>query len=272
MPRNTTHIVPRISPFMWRWFTWYAQRFLRNHFHAVRLMRGSEPPTIPADEPLIVYCNHPSWWDPMTGIFLARHFWPDRNHYWPIDAAMLRKYPLFAKLGFFGIERESVRGAAMFLRTGVAVLAQPRACLWVTAQGDFTDVRARPVRLKPGLLHLAARLERGVVLPLAGEYPFWMERTPEALLRFGQPLRLCDHPSGEQFEAELTAAMDELATVAIARDRARFTTLIGGAAGTSLFYDAWRRTRAIVTGASFDAAHVPEADGGVTSQVRAERA
>ena len=252
---------------MWRWFTWYAQRFLRNHFHAVRLMRGSEPPTIPADEPLIVYCNHPSWWDPMTGIFLARHFWPDRNHYWPIDAVMLRKYRFFAKLGFFGVEKDSVRGAASFLRTAQAALvadgpARGNACLWVTAGGDFQDVRARPVHVKPGVTHLARRLDACVILPLAIDYTFWSEKTPEALLAFGPPIDVTERPTVETLRDALTATMDDLAAAAVSRDPARFTTLLHGAAGTSVVYDLWRRGKAALAGRAFDPSHLPVREAG----------
>ena len=256
---------------MWRWFAWYAQRFLRKHFHAVRMTRGGGPPMVAADEPLIVYCNHPSWWDPMIGIFLARHFWPERNHYWPIDAAMLRKYPLFGKLGFFGVEKDSARGGAAFLRTATAVLSGDRACLWITAQGEFADVRARPVLIKQGLSRLAARLERGTILPLAGEYPFWTERTPEALLRFGQPLSIPARPTQDELTAKLTQAMDELSAAAVARDPSAFITLHGGAAGTSRVYDGWRRAKAVMAGRRFDAAHAPDRSA-MTPAVRPERA
>jgi 1-acyl-sn-glycerol-3-phosphate acyltransferase len=257
---------------MWRWFSWYASRFLRKHFHAVRLLRGGEPPAVPLDQPLVVYCNHPSWWDPMIGIFLASRFWPERNHYWPIDAAMLRKYPMFAKLGFFGIEKDSPRGGAAFLRTATAALREGRACLWVTAQGEFADVRQRPVRIKPGLAHLARRLERGTILPLAGEYPFWTERTPEALLRFGRPLDAAARPSHDELERTLADAMVALAAAAIAREPARFTRLLGGAAATGAVYDAWRRARAFATRQRFDAAHADETGADVTPASRPERA
>jgi hypothetical protein len=252
------NLVPPISPILWRWFSWYAPRFLRKHMHAVRLVRGGEAPTVPGDQPLIVYCNHPSWWDPMVGIFLARHLWPDRNHYWPIDARMLGKYRFFGRLGFFGVEPDSRRGAAAFLRVAPAALSRANACLWVTAQGKFADVRARPVRIKPGLEHLVRRLDRGVIVPLAGEFTFWAEKTPEALLHFGRPTAVTDRPDTAALESALAGAMDALAAAAIARDPGRFTTLLSGAAGTSAAYDAWRRARAAVTGRRFDAAHVPD--------------
>ena len=254
---------PTISPFMWRWFTRYARRFVRRHFHAVRLLRATEPAaaSLPPGGPLILCCNHPSWWDPMVGIFLAQHLWPQRPHYWPIDAAMLRKYRFFAKLGFFGVEKDSRRGAAAFLRAATAVLTRgDGACLWVTAGGDFQDVRARPVQVKGGIEHLARRLQSCTILPLAIEYPFWTEKAPEALLAFGRPLRVSDRPDTDALREALTKAMDDLAAAAVAREPAAFSTLLSGAAGTSCVYDAWRRGRAMLAGRQFNPAHMPEAE------------
>jgi hypothetical protein len=65
--------------------------------------------------------------------------------------------------------------------------------LWLTAQGEFRDVRERPAGLKNGLGALLARVKKGTVLPLALEYPFWSEKKPEAHLAFGTPIIVKDH-------------------------------------------------------------------------------
>lgn len=239
--------VPRVHRRMFDVFAWYGRWYLRRHFHAVRL--SGAKPHVPPDAPLLVYCNHPSWWDPMVGILLATRFFPQRHPYAPIDAAMLEKYRFFAKLGFFGIQPDSVRGAVTFLRKGQAILASPRRALWVTAEGRFTDPRQRPVSLRPGVARLARRLDRGVVLPLALEYAFWTERLPEALARFGDPIDLAAHrglsaPAWQiLLESQLQQTMDALAVDAMTRDPRAFDTLLAGGAGVSLVYDAWRRLR-----------------------------
>src|SRR5207253_10605254 len=50
---------------------------------------------------------------------------------------------------------------------------------WIAAEGQLTDPRVRPLRLRSGVGHLAARVRQAVLLPLALEYPFWEERTPD---------------------------------------------------------------------------------------------
>lgn len=250
-------------PVRWEWlvrgFTKYAAKYVRRHFHAVRLSRSGF--AIPADgRPIVVVLNHPGWWDPLIGIVLSREF-RGYEHFPAIDAEAVRKYPFFTKLGFFGVDQQSLRGAAAFLRTATAILAKPNRAVWVTAQGRFTDVRTRPLALRSGVGHLAARLERGTVLPVALEYAFWRERTPEALVRVGRPLDVTEHPRlrGREWtariEAALTETLDGLNTDAMSRDPDRFTTLLDGRVGVGGVYDAWRRVAAWARGRRFDASH-----------------
>ena len=134
------------------------------------------------------------------------------------------------------------------MRIATECLAGQDTCLVITAEGSFTDPRLRPIRLRPGIAHLARRLPDAVVLPLALEYSFWNESKPEALLRFGAPVRPVA-PEGEKptvahwqhaLEAALTDTMDALAAASAARDPAGFTRLFAGTAGVGGPYDAWR--------------------------------
>ena len=254
---------PGTLPRRWHWlirgFRRYAVRYVRKHFHAVRLSKSGAAFPV-TDEPLLVVLNHPSWWDPLIGIVLSREL-PNREQFAAIDAVAVNRYRFFAKVGFVGVDTKSLRGAANFLRAGAAILSEPRHVFWVTAQGRFTDVRERPLALQAGVGHLAARLKSGVVLPIALEYTFWTERTPESLVRVGEPLRTSDHTglSGKQWaaliEAALTRNLDVLNAEATRRDPAAFTELLAGRSGVGGVYDAWRRLKAWARGRSFDPSH-----------------
>lgn len=239
-------------------FRWYVGR----NFHALRLSRAGRF-AAPPPGPLIVVLNHPSWWDPAVCTVLAEEIFPGRPAYVPIDAAMLDQYRMFAKMGYFGIEPRGARGAMTFLRTAEAVLANPDHMLWVTAQGRFTDPRERPPGLRPGIGHLARRLGRGHVLPLAIEYPFWNERFPEALVRFGEPIPLAETERSARdwtaaIEDALARTQDGLAGQAMRRDPAEFDMLVGGRVGVGGVYDLWRRLRAGFAGRVFRPGHMPE--------------
>jgi len=137
--------------------------------------------------PLVIYANHPSWWDPLIALVVWRRLLPDRTPYAPIDADMLKKYAFFKRLGFFGVDKESLVGARRFLRIGRELLARPDTLLLITPQGRFADVRNSATGFESGLAHLAITAPDAVYLPLAMEIAFWEEKRPEVLLRFGTP-------------------------------------------------------------------------------------
>ena len=202
-----------------------------------------------APSPLVVYANHSSWWDPMVSILLAQILLPSRNHYAPMDATALAKYPILRRIGIFPVEMSSPRGAAQFLRTSQAILASG-GVVWITPQGRFADPRS-PLQFKPGLGALATRIEGLTLLPLAIEYTFWDERLPETLLRFGTAVTVpSDAPASaatELLEHALTETMQVLQKDAVARDPRAFRVLLTGKRGTGGLYALGRRVRSVFT-------------------------
>lgn len=260
-PSSRMTDLPDLAPGLVALFSRYGAGYLARQFHAVRLSRAARPDlTSLRARPLIVYLNHPSWWDPLMCLLLARRIFPERRHFGPMESAALEKYKFFLKLGFFGIEPGTARGARRFLEVSQGLLAQSDTALWITAGGHFADPRERPVRLRSGLGALVRRLDDVSILPLALEYPFWEERFPEALARFGEVLHVQggDHDASgwtELLEERLAATQDALAAEALARDPARFEVLVGGRAGVGGVYDLWRRFRARLRGQAFQPEH-----------------
>ncbi len=213
----------------------------------------------PSGRPLIICTNHPSWWDPAFFILLQTKLLPGRRGFGPMDAKALGKYRLLERMGVFGIELESRRGAARFLEACGRVLAEPSNVLWITAQGEFFDVRARPIKLRGGIAHLLRRVPEATVLPLALEYTFWNEGKPEALARFGAPIDAGRSRSVAEWTSELEAALtrtaDELARDSQARDPRLFVRLLAGSAAVGPVYGAYRRIRAVLTGQKIDVSH-----------------
>jgi 1-acyl-sn-glycerol-3-phosphate acyltransferase len=210
---------------------------------------------------VVVFFNHPSWWDPLVALFLAQHLMPERRHYGPIDAEALGRYRFFKHLGFFGVTPGTRYGAATFLRVSQAILRQPQSVLWMTPEGRFSDPRQQPVQLQPGLGALARRVDGVVFVPLALEYVFWEERFPEVLLRFGEAISMSLESAREiaahtqQFAQRLQATQAALAHEACRRDPADFEILLRGRAGVGGLYDTWRALRSRWRGESFRRAH-----------------
>ena len=250
-------------------FERYLRFFFRRHFHALRFAGAAHWQH--SGRPLVVCLNHPSWWDPLTSILLSRTLDPAADHYAPMDAAAFGRYGILRRLGLFPVEQGTTRGAAQFLRGAAAVLADARAVLWITPQGSFTDVRSRPLALRPGLDTLLRRYPEITVLPLALEYVFWDERLPEALALLGEPVVLHDGltPRGERggdaVASALAAAQDVLSGMATRRDPSLFpVTVVAGSAGTSGIYGAWQRLRARLQGRRFHPEHASLARAGKT--------
>ena len=239
----------------------YFERFFKRHMNALRLARWGEPSLRAQSAPVVVYSNHPAWWDAAVYILAADRLLPGYQSYAPIDAEMLRRYGVFGRIGAFGVDLDSARGAAAFLRAGADILSQPRRALWITAQGRFGDVRERPLGVKAGVARLPELAPDCIVLPLAIEYSFWMERGAEACIAFGAPMLGRDLVALERearrrhLEEALTATLDRLSADVQSRDPARFRSVLQGRAGVGGIYDAWRRLASVLRGRAFDPSH-----------------
>jgi hypothetical protein len=241
-------------------FSLYLRWYIGRHFHGLRIANSHRFPR-EVNGPLIVYLNHPSWWDPLTCIMISRRFLPMADHYAPMDEAALERYGFFARLGLFPVELETHRGAMQFLRSAGKVLSTPNSVLWLTPQGKFADARAQPPIFKEGLATVLHPLPEATLVPLAIEYVYWDERLPEILVNPGNPVRI--HHSDEfaaggangLLAAALSAAQEELAALAVTRDAANFEAIVSGGAGIGVFYDLWRRVRSGARGERYEPEH-----------------
>lgn len=255
------HEMPQISPLTLRFFRRVVRRYFRQHFRAVQAQHAARLRNLTG--PIVIFGNHTSWWDPMLVVLLGELLLPERQHYAPMDGRALDQYPILRKLGIFPIEMATPRGAARFLSTSEAVL-QGGGVLWLTPQGRFADPREFPLAFKPGLGALALRIPEASLVPLAIEYPFWDERLPEALLHFGEALRVTPEVTTSQatreLEDALTTCMLALQTASISRDPAQFQTLLTGTRGTGGAYSVVRRVNALLHGKRAPLDHTDRGD------------
>ena len=259
-PVDSTDI-PNVSSRLVYWFDWYLQRYFPKHFHAFAVSNTAVVESIEPDQPLIVYINHASWWDPLVALVLARRHFASHSLYAPIDAAALEKYPFMQRLGFFPVQQDSLHGAGQFLRAARKILRMPGSSIWLTPEGQFADPRTRDLSFQPGLAHLASKLDRGVLLPVAVEYPFWEERLPEVLVRFGEPIDVSQHTALDKegwqstLERGLRETQSKLEHDSVSRNGDQFEILISGQSGVFWLYDAIRRVRSWLTGIPLEKAH-----------------
>ena len=251
-------VIRRHSPRVTRVFNIYVRRMLVKKFDGVRILNKTPLP-VPAGRSVIFYSNHPGWYDPLIMTLVAESYLPQHMAFGPMDADALKKYSFMKKIGTFGVERDSARGAARFLQVSRGILAMPGMAMMITPQGEFTDVRSRPVEFKPGLARLAADCG-AIIQPFASEFIYWDEPRPEILLNFGSQIDTRDEVLETdawktRLERELGKVQDELALAAMARDRGLFVTFIEGKRGVNPIYDHWRYLKALIQGEKFSAGH-----------------
>ncbi len=258
---NPPAALPPIARRQLGWFTQYVGFYLKRNFHGIHLLTLTPLDSL-GDWPLLVCLNHPSWWDPLMGAYLSQKCFKVRDNYAPIAAAGLAKYQFFERIGFFGINPATRAGASKFLALGEAALVDGKnSALWVTPEGQFTDVRQRPIHIQSGVGHLTQRLKRVAMLPLALEYSFWNERYAEAFACFGQPVFIEDGASRSAkewnacFQSALETTLDHLSAKVQLRDPSAFEPLLAGNAGVGGPYDLWRGLKARLRGKKFEPEH-----------------
>ncbi len=240
-------------------FSIYLRWYMRRHFHALRVANAGRIPV--QAQPLILFANHASWWDPLTAMLLAQTVLPEREHYAPMDETALAHYGIFRPMGFFPIDNASAHGAGQLLRAGYQILARPGAVLWITPESQFQDVRKRPIVFRPGLGALMNRTGKLTCVPVAIEYVYWNERLPEILVNVGEPLEIADGTVEDArtwtnlLSYAMAATLDELAMLAMERDPEAFETILSGASGVGGVYEMWKRFSCAITGRPYHQDH-----------------
>ena len=90
------------SPLMVAFFARIMTQTVARDFHAVR--GSGELPEAPASRPVVIYANHPSWWDTALFVVLTSRCFPGRQGYGPIDVEALARYWFMSRIGLFGVE------------------------------------------------------------------------------------------------------------------------------------------------------------------------
>ena len=240
-----SRVIARRSPLLVRLMAALFAYDLAASFQAIRLL-GASPRV---DGPLVVFSNHPSWWDAELYAWLAATQFGDRRAFAAMDEAKLARYPVLKRLGAFPTRSGTFRGASAFLIAAERILEAPDTVLFVAAEGRFRDVRDRPIRLMPGLAHLARRMPGATFVPLAIDYCLWNERRPNLLLRFGAPMSAAEwagwstRATTARLAAALTETMSTLEEAARSREPRRFTTLLAGRSGLAGLLGSWRALR-----------------------------
>jgi 1-acyl-sn-glycerol-3-phosphate acyltransferase len=213
-----------------RWFrAWFAGRvraMLTGRFEAVRVCGLERLRAAVRAGPVLVVCNHVSWWDPLVALFVTELVVPC-DSYALMDAANLRRLPFFALIGGFGVDLTSPSDGAASMRYAVKLLKNPGALVWVFPQGRERPPTVRPLEFRPGSAEIA-RLAKAVTVPVALRYEFAERERPYLYVHVGEPIAVERDVARalETHEKRVLEGLGDIDTSLRAGDLARYETVI----------------------------------------------
>lgn len=189
---------------------------------------------------------------------LQEKFFSDRVAFGPIDALTLQRYPFLGRAGFLPVDPRSSSSLRSLLISASHILSSG-GVFWITAQGEFTDAQTRPVHLRPGLVHIAARSPGCMIVPVALDYRFTSESRPETFIRFGPSVTPAALPQSriaaqQVLEQALEETMDALSQDILQR-RPVFLSITSGRSGMGGLYASLQRMSAFVFRKHYDPRH-----------------
>jgi 1-acyl-sn-glycerol-3-phosphate acyltransferase len=156
----------------------YLRRKMRSAFRGL-WVRGQLPA---AEQGLVVYANHTSWWDGFVAHQLGKLAGWDA--YCVMEERNLQRYRFLARIGAFSIQPGKVGASLAALRYARGLLRRPRAAVLVFPEGEIRPFGELPLRLQGGV-EVLARSAGVPCLPVAIRYAFFEHEKPDVLLEVG---------------------------------------------------------------------------------------
>ena len=216
---------------------------ITKQFSAVHV-REREPadPTL-RTMPTIYYANHSSWWDGYMCTSLAEHVFRQDSYIF-MEEKNLRRYRFFTWTGAFGVDRDNARSALQSLDYAAGLLtALPGRGVYIYPQGTMVPNDSRPFTFYSGLVHLARRVGRVRLVPVAIRYEFLQEQRPDAFMSIG-PAYQYDAATAPRprtllpiLNTTLTTELDILRADIAAERIADFRTIMRGSKGIDRLFD-----------------------------------
>jgi len=138
--------------------------------------------------PLIIYCNHSSWWDGLAAFQISYN--AGLESFILMEEKNLKRFFLFRKLGAFSVDRDNPRSASESLKYAVRLINEnPLRTLWIFPQGEILPNDLRPIRFYRGLAKILENTGDCFVTSLSFRYEFLGEFKPRIFVRITEPQR-----------------------------------------------------------------------------------
>jgi 1-acyl-sn-glycerol-3-phosphate acyltransferase len=194
----------------------------RRAFHTIAARGLDKLRRLPADRPVIIFCNHTNWWDGLIIYLLTRQM-PHKAAYCMMEEKQLKHYRFFTWLGAFSVDLSNPLRSAASLRYAQRLLQRNDTAIWIFPQGKLSPPN-EPLEAKPGTDYLAKNAPNALLVPVALRYEFFREDRPNVLIEIGQPFPAVEIDGGK-IEKECNVAFARVNRAATEQDLTGFQPL-----------------------------------------------
>ncbi len=212
-------------------FDVYNRNLLKRRFNSLSVSGLDFLINKPLNIPLIIYCNHSSWWDGLIAYQISRK--ANLDSFIMMEEKQLKKLFLFRKLGAFSIVREKPRQAMKSLIYSSKLLIEnPNRTLWIFPQGEILPNDLRPITFYNGVSKIVEKVKNCSVTSLSIRYDFLGDFKPQIFAKIHQLKSVNVHQNfntkklTKMFAAEISDSLDELKNDIIIKNLSTYQSII----------------------------------------------
>lgn len=167
-------------------FSIYNRNLLKRRFYSFRVTGLDYLLNNNINRPLIIYCNHSSWWDGLVALQISHRAGLDS--FVMMEEKQLKKLFLFRQLGAFSVNREKPREAFKSIDYAAKLLIEnSKRTLWIFPQGEILPNDLRPIKFYSGLTKIIKKVENCSITSLSIRYEFLGEFKPQIFVKIEEP-------------------------------------------------------------------------------------
>ena len=212
-------------------FAVYNRSLLKRRFHSFHISGLNYLFNKNPNVPLIIYCNHSSWWDGLVAFQISHK--ARLNSYVMMEEKQLKDLFLFRRLGAFSVVREKPREAIQSIRYAAQLLKQDStSTLWIFPQGEILPNDLRPLKFFNGLSKIIEQTENCETASLSIRYEFLGEFKPRILVKIDEPETISrieisnSRVLSEMLSNRLTMNLDDLRNDVVNRNIAGYESIL----------------------------------------------
>jgi len=174
------------SRFFEKIFSVYNLNLLKRRFYSLQASGLDYLLNKTINTPLIIYCNHSSWWDGLIAFQISRETGSDG--FVMMEEQQLKRLFLFRRLGAFSVIREKPREALRSIDYAAKLLTEnSKRTLWIFPQGEILPNDLRPIKFYNGLTKIIQKVGNCSVASLSIRYEFLGEFKPRVFVKIDEP-------------------------------------------------------------------------------------